>query len=166
MDAALLILRVTVGVLVAGHGAQKIFGWFGGSGLGQFSGWLGSMGYRPPRLWGWLGALGEFGGGVLFALGFLSPLGSLGIAASMLTAIAVAHWPKVWNTEHGFEHPLTNLAVALAVGMTGPGAYSLDAVLGTALPSSAGVVGVIVVLVGWLVGLTMWASRPPQPHKA
>ncbi len=166
MDGALLILRATVGVLVAGHGAQKLFGWFGGSGLGQFSGWLASLGFRPPRLWAWMGALGEFGGGVLLTLGFLSPLGSLGIAASMLTAIAVAHWPKVWASEHGFELPLTNLVVALVVGMTGPGGYSLDAVLGSALPTAVAVLGVIVVLVGWFVGLTMWASRRPQPHNA
>ncbi len=162
MDGALLLLRVVVGLLVAGHGAQKLFGWFGGPGRGGFAGWLGSMGFRQPRLWAWFGSLAEFGGGLLLALGFLSPLGSLGIASSMLTAIAKAHWPRVWATERGMELPLTNLVAATAVGLAGPGAFSLDAVWGTALPAGLIPVGIIAVTVGWVAGLVV-SSRSAKP---
>lgn len=165
MDIALLVLRLVVGLLVAGHGAQKLFGWFGGHGIGGFSGWLGSMGFRPPRVWAWLAGIAEFGGGLLFAAGWLSPLGSIGIASSMLTAIARAHWPKIWVTEGGLEYPLTNLVVVAAVGMTGPGVYSLDAVLRTSLPGSLTAALVIVALVGWLVGLTMSPAPPGHPQR-
>ena len=165
MDGALLLLRVVVGLLVAGHGAQKLFGWFGGHGLAGFAGWLESMGFRPARGWAWLAGTAEFGGGLLFALGWLSPLGSIGIASSMLTAIARAHWPKVWVTEGGLEHPLTNLAVVVAVGITGPGAYSLDAVLRTGLPGGLTAALVIAALVGWLVGLAMSAAPQAQPQR-
>jgi putative oxidoreductase len=162
MDGALLVLRLTVGLLVAGHGAQKLFGWFGGRGIAATGGWLGSIGYRPPRLWAWLAGVGEFGGGVLLALGMFNPLGSLGVAAVMLTAIAKVHWPKVWNTEGGSELPFTYLIVALVVGVVGPGGYSLDAALGTALSPTLGAVLAIGTLLGWLAGLSMSASRPEQ----
>lgn len=68
----------------------------------------------------------EFGGGILLAAGLFSPVGSLAIAASMLTAVAKVHWPKVWASEGGFELPLKNLVVVIAVGIAGPGAFSLD----------------------------------------
>jgi len=165
MDLAVLILRVVVGLLVAGHGAQKLFGWFGGHGVTGFAGALASMGYRPSRLWAWLGGLAEVGGGVLFALGVFSPLGTLGITASMLTAIAKVHWPKVWATQGGLELPFTNLVVAIAVSIAGPGAYSLDAVLGTGLPSTVAMVLAIVTVVGWLAGVTLSASRGAQQQR-
>lgn len=151
MDFGLLILRLVVGLLLAGHGAQKLFGWFGGPGLAGFSGWLASMGFRPPRAWAVLAGLCEFAGGILFALGLYSPLGSLFIAASMLVAIARVHWPKIWVTEGGLELPLVNLATVTAVGVTGPGAISLDA--GTMLSGTLTTVGVILVLVGWIAAL-------------
>lgn len=165
MDIALLILRVVVGLLVAGHGAQKLFGWFGGHGLAGFAGWLESMRFRPARLWAWLAGAAEFGGGLLFAFGLFSPLGTVGIASSMLTAIVRAHWPRVWATDRGFELPLTYLAVALAVGVSGPGAYSLDAILQTRLPAGLTAVLVIAALVGWIVGLTISAAPPAQPQR-
>lgn len=167
MDGALLLLRVVVGLLLAGHGAQKLFGWFGGPGMAGFEGWVASMGFRPPRLWAWLGGLSEFGGGLLLALGFLNPLGSLGIASSMLTAIAKAHWPRIWATDRGLELPLTNLVVAAAVGIAGPGAFSLDAVLGTALPAGLVLPGIIAVIIGWVVGLVgSRRSAEPTPQES
>lgn len=167
MDAAVLMVRLVVGLLLAGHGAQKLFGWFGGPGIGGFEGWLVSMGFRPPRVWAWFGGLAEFGGGLLLTLGFLSPLGSLGVASSMLTAIAKAHWPRVWATERGMELPLTNLVVAAAVGIAGPGAFSLDAVWGTALPAGLIPVGIVAVIVGWVAGLVgSGRSAKPTPQKS
>lgn len=160
MDLALFILRVVIGLLLAGHGAQKLFGWFKGPGMQGFTGWLASMGFRPAHVWAWIAAICEFAGGILFALGLFSPLGSLGIAASMITAIAKVHWPKIWVTEGGLELPLTNLAVVIAVGVAGPGAISLDAMSGTEFPGWLAAVGVIAVLVGWIIAMVTSASRP------
>lgn len=159
MDIALFMLRVIVGLLVAGHGSQKLFGWFGGGGLAGFTGWVDSIGFRPARFWAVLGSLAEFGGGMLLALGLFTPLGSLGIAASMLTAIAKAHWPKIWVTENGMELPLTNVAAAAAVGIAGPGVYSLDALLATALPGSVAIAALALTLAGLVAGLVV--SRRP-----
>src|SRR5437588_9013097 len=136
MDVALVILRLRVGLLIAGHGAEKLFGLVVGQGLGGTSAFLGSVGYRPAPFWALLGGLSEFAGGLLFAIGFLSPLGSITIGAAMLTAITKFHWPKLWSTNGGFEYPLVHLAVAIAVGISGPGAFSVDAPLAPHLPSS------------------------------
>lgn len=165
MDFALLLLRLTVGLLVAGHGAQKLFGWFSGAGLAGATGWLGSMGFRPARFWSLLSAGSEFFGGVLFALGLFSPLGSLGIGASMLMAITRVHWPKVWATNGGFELPLTYLAVAIAVALTGPGAISVDSMLGIVVPAALTNAGVVVALVLWAVGMAT-SSGPQQAPTA
>jgi putative oxidoreductase len=162
MDLALLILRVVVGLLVAGHGAQKLFGWFKGPGIPGFTGWLASMAFRRAHVWAWIAGICEFGGGLLLALGLFSPLGSLGIGASMVTAIAKVHWPKIWVTEGGLELPLTNLAVVTAVGIAGPGAISLDTMFGTALPLWLAALGVVAVLAGWIIAMVTSASRPRQ----
>ena len=162
MDFALLILRLTVGLLLAGHGAQKLFGWFGGHGLQGTSGWLGSIGFHSPRFWAVLVGICEFGGGLLFALGLFSPLGSLGIAASMLTAIAKVHWPKVWATEVGIELPLVDLVVVVAVGVVGPGKFSLDNAISTALPEPLALIGLVLVLAGWIVAIATSVKRPTQ----
>jgi len=166
MNFSLLLLRVIVGLLLAGHGAQKLFGWFGGPGLQGTTGWLASIGFHPPRGWALLAGICEFAGGLLFALGLFSPLGSLGIGASMVMAISRVHWPKIWVTEGGFELPLVYLAVVTAVGIAGPGAISLDGVLGASLSSTLSLIGVVVVLVVWIVGHVNSSARQAQKAKA
>ena len=166
MDLALLLLRLIVGLLLAGHGAQKLFGWFGGHGLGGTTGWLGSIGFYPARAWALLVGICEFAGGLLFALGLFSPLGSLGIGASMVMAISKVHWPKIWVTEGGLELPLVYLAVVTAVGIAGPGAISLDGAFGTSLPSNLSLIGVVAVLVVWIVGHLNSSARQAQAAKS
>ncbi len=134
-DLGLLILRLTVGGLLSGHGSQKSFGWFGGFGLQGTAGWLESLGMKPGTPWAIGASASEFGGGVLTALGFLYPLGPISTMAAMSMAIAKAHWGKpIWVSEGGAELPVTNIATALALALTGPGRFSLDYVLGIRVP--------------------------------
>ncbi len=134
-NVGLLILRLTIGGLMAGHGAQKLFGWFGGFGVEGTGGWLESMGLRPGKQWAWLAGGSEFGGGVLTALGFLNPFGPLGIVGAMAMASATAHRGKpIWVTAGGPELPVVNIAAATAIALAGSGTYSLDEAAGTELP--------------------------------
>ena len=161
LDIGLLILRLTVGLLLAGHGAQKLFGWFGGSGFTATVGWMGKMGLRPARFWALMASLSEFGGGLLLALGFLNPLGSLGICAAMLMAIVKVHWSHgIWATKGGIEFPLTNLVAALAIALVGPGIYSADAMLGLALPEPAALAGGLTLVVLGVAAALLSATRP------
>ena len=173
LDTGLLILRLVLGVVFVGHGAQKLFGWFGGGGLKGTTGWIGSMGIRPAWFWAFMASISEFGGGVLLLLGFLNPLGSLGVTAAMLMAIAKVHWTKgFWSAKGGYEFPLINLAAALAIGFIGAGAFSLDGILGIALPEPITlIVGLVVVLLGVVSALLSEAPKTvpaaqAQPNKS
>ena len=164
-DLGLLVLRLVVGLLMAGHGAQKLFGWFGGYGLAGVSAYFGGqLRLRPARAWALLAGVSEGVGGLLLALGLLNPLGSLAIVAAMLVAIILVHWPRVWNTENGSEYLVVLATAALAVAIAGPGAYSLDAALGLALPAPATLlIGLVLVALG--VG-TALATRAPAADEA
>jgi len=164
-DLGLLLLRGTVGGLLMGHGAQKLFGAWGGPGLAGASGWMESMGFRPGQPWALMAGLGEFGGGLLTALGFLNPAGSMGIAGSMAMAAAKVHSGKpIWVTQGGAEFTLTNLAAATAVALAGPGRYSLDYALGIKLPRWVGPVGALATAA--VVGYGLYSSSQPQPQPA
>lgn len=131
----LLILRLTVGTMMAGHGAQKVFGAFEGPGLQGTKGFMENLGVRPGQVWGPVAAVGEFSGGVLTALGFLHPIGPQNIAATMIVATKRVHWKlPLWASAGGAELPLTNLAAALALMFAGPGRFSLDHLFGFRLP--------------------------------
>jgi putative oxidoreductase len=168
MDTALLLLRLVVGLYVAAHGAQKLFGWFDGHGLAATRGMLGSMlGYRPAWLWALAVTLAEFGGGLLLALGLLSPIGAIAVAAAMLSATLVPHWSKgPFSSKGGYELSLTNLAVAVSLALAGPGSYALDAVLGIHVPLVDAEVIAVVALVAVLVGIVSRraAVAQSQPH--
>lgn len=168
MDLALLVLRVVVGLYLFGHGAQKLFGWFGGPGLAGTTGWLGGAGFRPPRFWALNAGLAEAAGGALLLLGLLTPLGSVAIVAAMVVAIATAHLGKGWfNTTGGPELPLTNIAAAVAVGLAGPGRYALDSWLGIALPEpAAGIVFGVLGLAGVAAALVSRRQRTAERAQA
>jgi putative oxidoreductase len=158
----LLILRLVVGLILVGHGAQKLFGWWGGPGMNGWTRMVQKLRIRPAQPWAWVAALAEFGGGILLALGFLSPLGSLAIAGSMLVAIVTVHLPRgFWVTKGGYEFNLALLAAVAELALTGPGIYSLDQAFGTHLPEPASVlIGTIALIAGVAVTL---ATRSPQP---
>src|SRR6202162_3261057 len=90
----LLILPLGIGLIIAAHGAQKLFGVWGGPGMTKWTQSVQRLRIRPAQPWAWVAALSEFGGGVLLALGLLSTLGSLAIAGAMLVAIATVHLAK------------------------------------------------------------------------
>ena len=134
-----LIVRLVVGGLLAGHGAQKLFGWFGGAGLEGTAGWMESMRLRPGTAWARLAGGSELGGGLLTALGFLNPLGPIAAMGAMSMAWAKVHLGNpVWSTKGGAELPLTNIAVLAALTVAGPGRLSLDSLLGIRIPRLVG----------------------------
>jgi putative oxidoreductase len=146
-DLAPFIVRLTQGSLLAGHGAQKLFGTFDGPGLERTSQFMEMLGLKPGRPWATLAGLSEFGGGVLTALGLLNPLGPLGVIAAMTMATTKAHWGKpIWVTEGGAELPVLNLAVSTALMIREPDKYSLDRVLGIRLPTWVGPLGLAGIL--------------------
>ena len=131
MNVGLVLIRVITGLLLIGHGTQKLFGWFGGRGLAATGTGFASNGYRPGAVFAFLAGFGETGGGLLLALGFLTPLGCAAIIGVMLNAVVSVHWPKgIWATNGGYEYPLTLAVVAAGVAFTGPGRFSVDHALG------------------------------------
>jgi putative oxidoreductase len=134
MDIALLIFRVVIGLTLAGHGAQKLFGWFGGPGPVRLRQGFEKQGYKPAWFWASLAIVGELGGGLSFALGFLTPLGAAGIFGAMVMA-ARTHWKNGFFLQKGgYEYALTLAIASLTIGLVGPGSYALDALFGIALP--------------------------------
>lgn len=131
MNLALLALRVVVGALFAGHGAQKLFGSFGGHGPEGTGGFFESLGLKPGKPMAIAAGASEFFGGILVALGLLTPVGALLITSTMVVAIVTAHWSKgVWNTDGGYELNLLVIAVVFALAGAGSGEWSLDHALG------------------------------------
>jgi putative oxidoreductase len=126
MDFGLLILRVAVGALLVGHGAQKLFGWFGGYGLAGTGGFFHSAGFRPGKPMAAVAGLSEAGGGLLLALGLLSPLAGAAIVGTLLVAASVHQEKGLWGGNGGYELPLLYAIVGAALAVAGPGTVSLD----------------------------------------
>ena len=172
-DLARLLLRLVFGGLIAGHGAQKLFGWFEGSGLGGTEKMMDSMGLKPADKWAMAAAGSEFAGGALTALGFLSPLGPLAVIAPMTVATSTVHAGKpIWGSKGGAELPVTNLAIAGALFLAGPGILSLDALLGTKVPwwlsslAILGTAGGIMIAVDRQQAAAAAAAKPATPARA
>ncbi|TYS18769.1 DoxX family protein [Rossellomorea vietnamensis] len=130
LDTGLLIIRLVIGLSFIGHGAQKLFGWFGGYGLEGTGGWMESLGMKPGKAMALLAGLAEFLGGIFFVLGLLTPVAGIMIAITMLIAIVKVHYANgYWSTNNGYEYNLALLAVAIGLALAGPGKYALDAIL-------------------------------------
>jgi len=126
-----LLARVAVGVLFAGHGVQKVFGWFGGPGPDGAGQMMESIGLRPGRRNAMLSGAVETAGGAMLAAGFLTPVAGAALTGNMVTAIQTVHRPSgFWNQNGGFEFPLTLIAAVAALVDAGPGPLSLDEALG------------------------------------
>jgi len=168
LDLGLLALRLTTGGLMAGHGAQKLFGSFGGHGLAGTAGFLESLGLKPGKQWAALAGAGEFGSGLLTALGLGGPIGPIAMYGPMIMAAATVHAGKpIWVTSGGAELPLVYLSNVTALAATRPRRYSLDRALGIKTPSALVVLTAVGVAAGIAVGLL--AREQPaqnQPVKA
>ena len=131
MDLGLFLLRLTVGLTLAAHGTQKLLGWFGGYGIAGTGQWLESVGFYPGRRHAVLAGVTEIGGGLLLALGAATPLGAAIVASVMVVAAVTAHLKNgFFITAGGFEYNLVLGVAGLVVAFTGPGALSIDALLG------------------------------------
>lgn len=162
VDMGLLILRVVAGLTIAAHGAQKTFGWFGGGGFAKTLAGYQNQGLKPAWLWTGLVTLGEVGGGLSVAFGFLTPLGAAGMVGAMVMAIVKVHWRNgFWNSKRGIEFPLQLLAAAVTLGVAGAGAYSLDALWRIRLPVTVFLVLAAVAVITDAVGL--FITRQPAP---
>jgi putative oxidoreductase len=132
LDLGFLIARLVIGLLIAAHGAQKLFGWFGGHGLQATGEFFGKLGFRPGRLYATSAGLGELVSGLLIALGFLGPVGPAILLAVMIVAAISVHWRNgLFATTNGIELPLLYGTAAVRFALAGPGRYSLDSLVGT-----------------------------------
>jgi putative oxidoreductase len=160
MDVGLLLLRLTVGLTLAAHGTQKWFGWFGGPGLEKTGQGFAMLGFVPGRRHALAAGVVETGAGVLLALGLFSLLGSALVASVMLVAAVSVHLKQgFFITSGGYEYNLVLGVAGLTVAFTGPGALSIDALLGSSLYGVAP--GIAAVLVGLVGGTIQLAQRRP-----
>ena len=160
MDAALLFVRLVVGLAMAAHGAQKLFGWFGGYGLAGTGGFFEGIGFRPGRIFAFFAGLSELGGGLLMALGLGGALGPALIVLVMLVAIFTVHISKgFFITNGGWELNASYIAAAVAVAYAGNGAFSLDRLLGFDRLASAQAATILLIAAVVLTGLNLLMRR-------
>jgi putative oxidoreductase len=128
--AGALALRIPVGIIFAAHGAQKLFGWFGGYGLEGTGQFFGSVGLNPGNLLALLAGLAEFFGGLALVAGLLVRPAAAALAFAMLVAIFAVHWGKgFFAASGGYEFALALFAASLSLLFTGAGRFSVDRAL-------------------------------------
>jgi len=164
MDSGLLLLRLTVGLTLAAHGAQKLFGWFGGPGLDGTGQFFEMIGFLPGRRHALMAGLAETGGGLFLALGLLTPVASALLLSVMIAAAVTVHIKKGFFAQNGgYEYTLVLGVAAITVAFTGPGSLSLDALFGHYLNGKFwGVAALVVALLGAVVELVQRRSVPKQ----
>ena len=166
IDFGLFGIRVVVGLVFAAHGAQKLFGWWGGPGMGRWTGMMEGMGVRPPRLWATISALNELLGGLLLAIGLLAPLAAAVLVGQSAVIIARMHWSKgFWATHGGYEYPMVLGVSSLGLAFAGPGEWSIDEHTPLAAIYQPLVIwlAVAVALAVGLVAIMMRTAPPAQP---
>jgi putative oxidoreductase len=168
-DASLLGLRVTLGGYLAGHGAQKLFGAFGGGGPRGTGEHFEQLGLKPGVAMSVLAGATELFGGALTATGTASPLGPLMGASTMVVAAGTAHRGKgAFVQTGGPELPITDIAAAAVLAALGPGRFSLDRLTGTRLPAwmARTVIGTGIALSAGLVAWSIVQQRAAQREDA
>lgn len=125
-----LALRAGAGVIFAAHGAQKLFGWFGGHGLEGTAGWMASIGLEPGLLMAALAGGAEFLGGLLLLAGILVRPAALMLAVTMVVAIVTVHLQNgLFMSNNGYEFGLALLVISLSLVVRGAGSFSVDQLL-------------------------------------
>jgi putative oxidoreductase len=162
-NAALLGTRLVLGSYLAVHGAQKLFGAFGGPGLDKAGAGFERIGLRPGKPMAALAGATELGGGLLTAAGIADPAGPLAIIGAMSVASATHRSNGPLAADRGFELPLTNLAAAAALAAAGPGRFRLSPPLPRRLAAAAAVGGALLAA-GSLA--RMLTAKPPAPDEA
>ena len=169
MDTGILIIRMFFGLAMASHGAQKLFGWFGGYGIKQTGGFFETLGFRPGAAFAAAAGLSELGGGLLLATGLFTPVGAAAVLSSMIVAMASVHVKNgFFAMENGIELPFLYAVAALGIAITGGGAYSVDRMLGLSfLLEPYVIVSVLVLAVcGSAATLAMRHSVASAPSKS
>lgn len=164
VNAALLVLRLCLGLFLAYHGYNKIFG---GGGLSGTAGWFGSIGMKWPKWQARLAASTEIGAGLLLAVGLITPFAAAGVIGIMVVAIVVAHAKVgffVFLPNQGWEYCATIALGALAVGIAGPGEWSLDNAIGLAFNGWSGLLITVLIGLGG-AALQLGLSYRPEPSK-
>lgn len=166
MSIGLLILRLVVGLTLAAHGTQKLFGWFGGYGLSGTGQFLEQLGFRPGRLQAALAGTAELLAGLFLAAGFLTPAAAAAVFAVMLVAAVSVHLKSGFFAHNGgYEYTLVLGGTALALAFTGPGALSLDQALGISWSGEAwGLAALAAGLIGG--GVPLLARHTTKPSAA
>jgi putative oxidoreductase len=157
-----LILRVVIGLVMAAHGAQKLFGWFGGYGLRGTGSFFEQLGFRPGTAFAAAASVSEVASGILVAIGFLGPIGPALMLSVMIVAGVTVHLKHgLFAGKNGIELPLLYAAGAFGLALTGYGEYSLDAALGFAGRWAASFTWIVLALgiAGGFVNLAL--RRPP-----
>jgi putative oxidoreductase len=155
-DLGLLLIRLALGLTFAVHGAQKVFGWWGGPGPQGWHGAMERMGFAPAPVFAWTSMLIELVGGLFVAIGFLTPIAAAALVAQSIVIVARAHWSKgFFNTQGGYEFPLALGLIALALVFLAAGRASLDAALGLAWSTEVRVILAVVGIAGGLLALAV-----------
>jgi putative oxidoreductase len=161
MDFGILLLRSAVGLTMAAHGAQKLFGWFGGPGLDKVALGFEQLGFVPGRRHARLAGVTEVGGGLLLALGLLTPAaGALILALMLVAALSVHRKGGFFLTAGGYEYNLILAVAGISLVFTGPGRFSLDALFG--LPFTGLSWGLLAAIVGFVGAAVSLATRRQQ----
>lgn len=169
MDLALLVLRLVVGLLFVGHGAQKLFGVFGGGGLESTAGMFDNIGLQPGWLHARAAGTAEFLGGALIALGLFTPFAAAALIAVMTAAVITVHARNgIWNSNQGYEFNVVLSAAVFALAGIGAGAWSLDNAFGFDLHGVIWAVAALAVGIIGGVGSVILGRIPArhEPHPA
>jgi putative oxidoreductase len=167
MKIGRLLLRLTVGSLFFGHGTQKLFGWFGGHGLGATANMFDSIGMRPGNRNAVAAGLAEAGGGAGIALGLATPLSASVLVSTMLTAINRVHLKNgPWVTNGGYEYNIVLIAAVLALVEVGPGELSFDHLLDNERTGPGWTLAALALGVAGALGAHFAAEAYPAPVEA
>ena len=164
LSIGLLLARVVIGLLLAAHGAQKLFGWFGGYGLKVTGEFMVQLGFERGRAFATAASVGEIASGLLIALGLLGPVGPALMVSIMIVAAVTVHWEHgLFAQNNGIELPLLYGTAGVGLAMTGFGRYSLDALLGLAgqWPLAFTWIALALGIVGGIGNLAL-RRRPPS----